>query len=142
MKYFVTVDVRGYILNITHTGTIKDYVELNLDEYDLNKIRAYKLGKNKLIFDAEEWKRISDETQKKKDFKEIDELKSFLYETDYITSRAFEEIMALTNPLTYIADVIKIQIKYTKQYADALAKRVWARNRIEELEKKWGVKND
>ena len=58
MKYYVTTDVRGYVLNITHTGTIKDYVELNLDEYDLEKKRAYKLGKNKLIFDPDEWAKI------------------------------------------------------------------------------------
>lgn len=140
MKYYVTTDVRGYVLNIVHTGTIKDYVELNLDEYDLTKKRAYKLGKNKLIFDSTEWEAISKEAEKKKDFKEIDELKSFLYETDYIISRAFEEVLALNNPITYVADVIKIQIKYSKQYAEALANRVKARNRIEELQKKWGVK--
>ena len=140
MKYFVSVDNRGYVLSIVHTGTIKDYVELNLDEYDLSKKRAYKLGKNKLIFDSEEWKRISDENEKKQDFKEIDTLKSFLYETDYIISRAFEEVLALTNPITWVADVIKINIKYTKQYKEALAERVKARTRIEELQKKWGAK--
>lgn len=139
MKYDVTVDVRGYVLNIVHTGTIKDYVELNLDDYNLEKKRAYKLGKNKLIFDPEEWKRISGEAQKKADFKEADSLKAFLYETDYIISRAFEEVLALTNPLTYVTDVIKIQIKYSKQYKEALKKRVVARTRIEEIEKKWGV---
>lgn len=138
MKYYVTTDVRGYVLNITHTGTIKDYVELNLDEYDLEKKRAYKLGKNKLIFDAEEWKRISDENEKKQDFKEIDTLKSFLYETDYIISRAYEEILALNKPLTWVADVIRINIKYTRQYAQTLAQRVKARNRIEEIYEKWG----
>ena len=139
MKYFVSVDSRGYVLSVVHTGTIKDYVELNLDEYDLTKKRAYKLGKNKLILDEEEWKRISDEEEKKKDFKEIDNLKSFLYETDYIISRAYEEVLALNNPLTYVADIIKIQIKYTKQYKEALAERVKARARIEELQKKWGA---
>lgn len=138
MKYNVILDGRGYVLNIVHTGTIKDYVELNLDEYDLVKKRAYKLGKNKLILDEEEWLRISEEAEKKTDFKEADELKEYLYETDYIMSRAFEEIMSLTNPLTYIADVIKIQIKYTKQYKEALANRVKARNRIEEIYDKWG----
>jgi hypothetical protein len=138
MKYFVSTDTRGYVLNIVHTGTIKDYVELNLDEYDLTKKRAYKLGKNKLIFDEEEWNKITTEQEKEKDFKEVDELKSFLYETDYITSRAFEEILSLTNPITWVADVIKINIKYTKMYAETLTERVKARNRIEEIYDKWG----
>lgn len=138
MKYYVTVDVRGYVLNIVHTGTIKDYVELNLDDYDLAKKRAYKLGKNKLIFDKKEWERISTDNERKADFKEVDELKAYLYETDYITSRAFEEILSLTNPLTWVADVIKINIKYTREYAQTLAQRVKARNRIEEIYDKWG----
>lgn len=138
MKYFVSTDTRGYVLNIAHTGTIKDYVELNLDEYDLSKKRAYKLGKNKLIFDEDEWNKIATEQEREKDFKEVDELKSFLYETDYITSRAFEEILSLTNPITWIADVIKINIKYTKMYAETLVERVRARNRIEEIYNKWG----
>ena len=138
MKYYVTTDVRGYVLNITHTGTIKDYVELNLDEYDLEKKRAYKLGKNKLIFDPDEWAKISAEKEKTADFKEVDELLSFLYETDYIISRACEEILALNNPLTWVADVIRINIKYSKQYFETLAQRVKARNRIEEIYEKWG----
>lgn len=140
MKYFVTVDSRGYVLNIVHTGTIKDYVELDLSKYDLDKKRAYKLGKNKLIFDSNEWEEISKENEKKHDFKEIDKLKEYLNSTDYIMAREFEEVMALDNPLTWIADIIKISLKYTKQYKEALANRVNARERIEELQKKWGVK--
>lgn len=138
MKYYVTTDIRGYVLNITHTGTIKDYVELNLDEYDLSKKRAYKLGKNKLIFDPDEWAKISADKEKTADFKEVDELLSFLYETDYIISRAYEEILALKNPLTWVADVIKINIKYTREYAQTLIQRAKARNRIEEIYEKWG----
>lgn len=140
MKYYVTVDSRGYVLNISHTGTIKDFVELNLDDYDLSKKRAYKLGKNKLIFDSKEWKRISDDLQKQEDLKEVEGLKGYLYETDYIISRAFEEVLSLTNPLTYVADVIKIQIKYTKEYKETLSRRVKARTRIDEIYKKWGIK--
>lgn len=139
MKYQVITDTQGYVSIIRHTGTIQDYVELDLDQYDLteNRLHAYKLGKNELIFDPARYEEIQYEEQKKKDMKEISTLKSFLYETDYITSRAFEEVMALNNPLTWIADVIKINVKYTKLYASTIAERVWARNRIEELERKY-----
>lgn len=133
MKYFVTVDARGYVLNITHTGTIKDYVELNLDEYDLTKKRAYKLGKNTLIFDSAEWDRIVAEEQKKADEKEIASLQSFLRETTNYPMRAWEEIMALTNPITWVADVIKITIKYSKEYKQILKQRVEAWKRLDEL---------
>jgi len=136
MKYQVICDAQGYVSIIRHTGTVKDYVELNLEEYDLteNRLHAYKLGKNELIFDQERYQEILDEEQHKKDLKEIASLKSFLNSTDYITARCFEEIMALSNPLTWVADVIKITAKYSKQYRETLAQRVWARNRIEELE--------
>ena len=133
MKYFVTVDARGYVLNITHTGTIKDYVELNLDEYDLTKKRAYKLGKNALIFDSAEWDRIVAEEQEKANAKEIASLQSFLRETANYPMRAWEEIMALTNPITWVADVIKITIKYSKEYKQILKQRVEAWKRLDEL---------
>lgn len=133
MKYYVVVDARGYVLNITHTGTIRDYVELNLDEYDLSKKRAYKLGKNALIFDSAEWDRIVAEEQKKADEKEIASLQSFLLETSNYPMRAWEEIMALSNPVTWVADVIKITIKYSREYRTILAQRVEAWKRIDEL---------
>lgn len=133
MKYFVTVDSRGYVLSITHTGTIRDYVELDLDKYDLSKKRAYKLGRNALIFDSAEWDRIVAEEQKKADEKEIASLQSFLSETANYPMRAWEEIMALTNPITWVADVIKITVKYSREYRTILAQRVEAWKRIDEL---------
>lgn len=136
MKYEVILDLRGYVSLIRHTGTIKDFVELNLEDYDLteDRIHAYKLGKNELIFDENRYAEIQAEKQHKAGEKEVSELKAFLYETDYITARCFEEIMALDNRLTWIIDVLVITAKYTKQYKEVLAKRVWARARIEELE--------
>lgn len=139
MKYFVTIDARGYVLNVTHTGTVKDYVELDLEQYDMTKKRAYKLGKNALIFDAEEWARIEAQEQKKADEEEISELEQKLNETDYIIARWGEEIVSLTNPVTWVADVIKINIKYVREYKEALANRKAWRERIEELRGKYGL---
>lgn len=135
MRYEVILDKDGYVQIVRHTGTIRDFVELNLEDYDLsnNRIYAYKLGKNELIFDEKKYQEILDDIQHKEDEKEISSLKSFLTQTDYITARAFEEIMALDNPLTWIADVIKINVKYYKQYKNVIAERIKARKRIEEL---------
>jgi hypothetical protein len=134
MKYFVSVDARGYVTNITHTGRI-DYVELNLDDYDLSngRIRAYKLGKNKLIFDEAEWKRIQDENQHKADEKEIAELEQKLADTDYIFAKYCEELLSLDNPITWVSDVIKLNLKYMKQYSEVIKNRKKWRERIEEL---------
>lgn len=139
MKYEVITDAEGYVLAIQHTGTVRDYVELNLEEYNLkeDRIYAYKLGKNELIFDEEKYEEICKEHEKEADFKEIAELKQKLTDSDYIIARWGEEIVSLENPLTWISDVIKINIRYTKEYKDAFANRRKWRARIEELEEKW-----
>ena len=134
MKYYVVSDGRGYILSVNHTGTFKDYVELDLSQYDLTKIRAYKLGKDELIFDEEEWARIEANRQQIADKKEIASLKAFLAETANYPMRAWEEIMALTNPITWVADVIKITVKYSKEYRTILEQRVAAWKRLDELD--------
>lgn len=135
MKYTVFLDGRGYVTNITQTG--HDYVELNLEDYDFSngRKRAYRLGKNKLIFDEEEYKRILDSQQKEADEKEIADLEQKLNDTDYIIARWGEEIVALSNPLTWVADVVKINIKYAAQYKEVLQNRKIWRERIEELRK-------
>lgn len=135
MKYTVFLDGRGYVTNITQTG--HDYVELNLEDYDFSngRKRAYRLGKNKLIFDEEEYKQILDAQQKEVNEKEIADLEQKLNDTDYIIARWGEEIVALDNPLTWVADVIKINIKYATQYKEALQNRKKWRERIEELRK-------
>lgn len=138
MKYFVTVDARGYVVSIVHTGTIKDFADLNLEDYDITdgRIRAYKLGKNRLIFDEQEYQNILNDRQKAQDEAEIEGLEQKLNETDYIMARYTEELLGLNNPLTWITDVIKLNVKYTKQYAEAIANRKKWRERIEELRNK------
>lgn len=135
MKYTVYVDARGYVTSITQTG--RDFVELNLEDYDFSngRIRAYKLGKNKLIFDEQEYQNILNDRQKAQDEAEIKDLEQKLNETDYIMARFTEELLGLNNPLTWITDVIKLNAKYTKQYAEAIANRKKWRERIEELRK-------
>lgn len=136
MKYYVTT-IDGYVFTIAHTGTKKDFVELNLEDYDLseNRIYAYKLGKDELIFDPKRYEEICAVEQKKKDEKEISELQRLLNETDYIIARWGEELISLDNPLTWITDVIKVNLKYAKMYKETLINRKAWRERIEELRK-------
>lgn len=135
MKYEVITDIQGYVQIIRHTGTKRDFVELDLDKYDLteDRIFAYKLGKNELIFDEKRYQEILDAKQHKADLKEIAELKEKLNGTDWIMAKWVEEILALNNPLTWVADVIKINIKYMKEYSQTIADRKAWRERIEEL---------
>ena len=133
MKYEVITDTEGYCLIVRHTGTLKDFVELDMTQYDMDKIHAYKLGYNRLIFDSKKWEEIEKQRQKKADEKEIADLEKKLNDTDYIIARWGEEIVSLTNPLTWVTDVIKINLNYANKYREALANRKKWRERIEEL---------
>ena len=136
MKYEVITDTRGYCSIIRHTGTIRDFVELDLDDYNLEdgRLFAYKLGKNRLIWDETEWQNILAQRQQKADQAEVKTLKEKLNETDYIMARWGEDIMALDNRLTWIVDAIAISIKYSQMYRQTLIDRKRWRERIEELE--------
>lgn len=137
MRYEVITDSDKYVLNIRHTNNIfRDVVELDLSKYDLSGQRkyAYKLGKDELIFDEERYQELLNKQAQKSNQKEIVDLKQKLNESDYIVARAFEEVMQLSNPLTWIADVIKITLKYSQKYREVIANRKIWRERIEALE--------
>ena len=135
MKYEVITDPQGYCQIIRHTGTFRDYVELNLDDYvfEDGRLFAYKLGKNRLIWDESKWQEILAERQEAADQQEIKTLKEKLNETDYIMARWAEDIMGLDNRLTWIVDAIAISLKYSKQYSETIRNRKRWRERIEEL---------
>lgn len=134
-RYCVTLDINGYVSNIFQTGTINDFCELDLDEYDLSGYRknAYKLGKNKLIFDEERYQQILAEKQYIADQKEIGVLQQKLNETDYIMAQWVEEIMSLENRLTWIIDAIAVSFKYMGKYRETIQNRKTWRERIREL---------
>lgn len=136
MKYEVVTDRNGYCVFIRHTGTKLDFVELDLSKYDFTdgRMSAYKLGKDELIFDESKWREMSKNKIKEDDKVEIVTLKQRLLETDYIAAKWLEEIISLDNPLTWIRDVIAINIKYSKEYRDTIRKRKLWRKRIKELE--------
>lgn len=135
MKYQVLTDRNGYVLSIKQTGTKMDFVSLDLDKYDLSdgRIFAYQLGKNTLIWDEKRWNELQAIEQQKADTKEINSLKQMLNSTDWIMAKWVEEILSLQNPLTWIADVIKVNVKYLKDYRQTIADRKAWRERIEEL---------
>lgn len=138
MKYYVVTNTEGYVQFIKHTNSRLDFIELDLEQYDLteDRIHAYKLGRNELIWDEAKYQEILNEKQKKADLKEIADLEQKLNDTDYIIARWGEDIVSLDNPLTWISDVIKINLKYALQYKEAFANRKRWRERIEELRSK------
>lgn len=137
MRYSINTDSDGYVQNIFVTGNPRrDVYILDLSLYDLTGLRkyAYKVGKNELIFDETRYNSLVNDKTRKENDKEISYLKEQLTETDYIVARAFEEVMQLENPVTWIVDVIKIMLRYSAKYRATITNRKLWRKRIEELE--------
>lgn len=76
MRYSITLDKDGYVQNIYRTGNPRiDVYELNLSRYDLTGLRlhAYRIGKNRLIFDENRYNALVEEEERKIREKEIAE---------------------------------------------------------------------
>lgn len=131
--FTVNTDTNGYILSISHTK--EDNVPLNLEEIDMKYLNAYKLSDNKAVIDSKRKAEIVEQEQNEAKQTEIESLKKSLADTDYIVSEAFENVLALDNPVTFISDFIKILVQYNSKYATAIANRKIWRDRIEELSK-------
>lgn len=132
MLYTVNIDMDGYILSVSHTKN--DNTELDLDKMDMEHISAYKMTAGGFILDEQRLAElVQDEEQKAKD-DEIAQLKEMLNRTDYIMAETFESIMALNNPVTFIADFIKVLVDFKQQYAEAIENRKLWRQRIKDLE--------
>ena len=141
MRFEVIPDAEGYIQIIRHTGTPRDFLELNLEDYDFStpeKRACYKLQNGGLIFDEEKYNGIINDEKKASDLRDIDTLQQKLNETDYILVKELEEITtSLRSPLTFVADIIKILIKYSDEYGEIIKNRIRWRQKIKDLKEKY-----
>ncbi len=133
MLYTINLDSNSYVLSLGHTKN--DNVDLDLSNVEIKYINAYQYINGSLILDSAKKDLIILEEQNREKLARIEELKIYLNSTDYIMARMLEEIMALNNPLTFIADIIKIFVAYGTKYTAELEARKQARKEIEELEK-------
>lgn len=128
MRANITFDENGYAINFAQA--LDGQYELPLT-FDIDFLRCYHIVDNELTLDEEKKASAVEEEEKQV---EINDLQNKLNGTDYIIARTFEEIMALDNPLTFIADFIKILKSFKSKYAEQLENRKAWRERIEELQ--------
>ena len=133
MLYTVNTDKNDFVLSISHT--VNDDIDLDISTIDTNYLNAYQLVSNKLIMNQDRKNEIEEERQNKAKQTEIESLKKSLADTDYIVSEAFENVLALDNPVTFISDFIKVMVQFNSKYATVIANRKIWRDRIEELSK-------
>lgn len=133
MLYTVNTDKDSFVLSIAHT--INDSIEIDIDSIETKYLNAYQLSGKKLIMNQDRKAEIMAQEQENAKQTEIASLKESLYETDYIIAETFENVLALNNPLTFVADFIKILVEFNSKYADMIANRKIWRDRIAELSK-------
>lgn len=117
MKVSVVVDDEKYIISISSNDEGEYEID---DDFDFEYLHCYHLVDNKIVLDED---KKAEQINEEKNAEEIFELQNDLNSTDYIMARCFEEIMALNKPLTFIADMIAILVKYSKQYKDVIQQR-------------------
>ena len=133
MLYTINTDKNNFVLSISHTDN--DNIDIDIEAIELEYLNAYELAGNKLIMNQDRKNEIEQERQQKAKETEIESLKRSLSETDYIVDEAFENVLTLDNPVTFISDFIKILVQYNSKYATVIANRKIWRDRIEELSK-------
>lgn len=130
--YTVNLDDKGYILSIGQTG--HDSMDIDISKLDLNYLNAYKVVNSEVILDEARKAELIAEEIRRNASAEINDLKQKLSETDYIFAQEVEEISSLSNPVTFISDLIKILVSYSTKYKDIISNRKAWRDRIKELE--------
>lgn len=127
--YTVITDKDNFIISISHTAD--DNIELDLAQLELNYLNAYQLVDGVPVLNEMKKAELVAEENKREHDAHIEELKQFLKDTDYIMAETFEKVMALSNPVTFIADIIKILVEFKNRYAEVIAQREEARQEIE-----------
>lgn len=101
------------------------------EDFDLRYVYCYHLVDGQIVLDES---RKAEQIEKEMGQIEIEDLKKKLSETDYIFAQEVEEISSLSNPVTFISDLIKILVSYSTKYKDIISNRKAWRDRIKELE--------
>ena len=80
-KYTLNLDTNNYVLSIAHTPN--DNIELDLSEYDLTHLNAYKLVDGALVLDEDKLAEMLAAEKKAVNDVEITRLKAEIAATDY-----------------------------------------------------------
>ena len=127
--YKIKLDKSGYLTGFYEDA--KGEVEVLPSDMMLEYINCYKIENGNIVFDEEKYESIVLEEEKAL---EISELKEYLISTSDVDNDFIEQLFSLTNPLTFVSDLISLMSTYKNTYKTILNKRRQARDRLKELE--------
>ena len=130
MYVVIKTDKDNYVTDYYYTNDADGAYDVSMSDVDVGYIGCYQFVDNKFILDNEKYEEEKADDEKQN---EIILLKNNLADTDYIFCKELEEITSLSNPLTFVSDIIKILVNYATVYKDVIAQRKAWRARIEEL---------
>lgn len=119
MLFKIQIDNDGYVMSMEKSYDGQG-IDIDLGGIHLGKIVCYKLVENKLVFDEEKYQSIVAEDER---LERIRELTKLLADTDYIQDSFIAGLMGLTNPLTFVSDLISLIASVTKDYKTILQQR-------------------
>lgn len=125
--FTVNLDKDGFILSISHTAS--DNIHLDLEEMDLNHLNAYQLIDGKTVLNEEKLAELVAEEEEREKETEIADLTSQLESSNDDMLGFLEDLGSLTNPLTFISDLISL----AKKYSTMIANRKNIREQIKKL---------
>lgn len=127
--YKVELDKDNYLLGFYQDDEGK--YDFDPSKMNLDYKTCYKLVDGEFVFDEEKKQAIDEEVEKAY---EISGLKEYLISTSDVANEFVEKLFSLTNPLTFVSDLISLMSSYKNTYKTILAERKTARDRLKELE--------
>lgn len=127
--YRVELDKNNYLIGFYQDDEGK--YDFDPSKMNLDYKTCYKLVDGEFVFDEEKKQAIDEEVEKAY---EISGLKEYLISTSDVANDFVEQLFSLTNPLTFVSDLISLMSTYKNTYKTILAERKKARDRLKELE--------
>ena len=125
--FTVNIDKDGFILSVSHTAN--DNIELDFESMDKGHLNAYQLINGQAVLNEEKLAELIAEEQEQIKEREMADLVSLLESSNDDVLGFLEDLGSLTNPLTFVSDLISL----AKKYASLIADRKSIREQIEKL---------
>ena len=117
MKCKVFTDKDGYITGYYQSD---EGIDIEITNQFLNFMNCYKLNDNKIILDNEKYEvTVASEEKEKR----INEILKELEQTDYVQDEFINSLLGLTNPVTFITDLIALISNVMKDYPSIINER-------------------
>ena len=117
MKYEIKLDESGFIIGIMED---EKGIEVPPEIASSDWLSVYQYKDGKFVFSQEKFNEITEFDNRQK---RINEILDALVRTDYVQDDFINSLLSLTNPVTFITDLISLIVNTMKDYPSVIAER-------------------